>query len=498
MNKKVVIIGAGISGLITGIYLQKNGYQTEILEKNAVSGGACIGWERKDCYIDGCLHWLVGTNPSSAFYQMWKETKVLDDNTKIFFQDDYAVFDLGNGKTITIWSDKEKLRQELTTFAPEDKKNIDRFIKLVTRFESIEGPIDKPKDLMGLFQLLKIAFTMVGDYRLVNKYSKISCAEYFKNFKNHELRECLTNFMAPSYNFMSLLYMLSRVTNKNGGIPMGGSLALSNRVKNYYLSLGGKVRNNAMVEAVEIKGDTATGVILKGGEVVSADWVVSSTAVEHCLKDLLGGKYPVKEIDSRLNDMDKNPIYTFSTVIFKCDMDMTNKPLSTHINLDTPIVFDTEYDHLTIRNYFYDNTLKTPEGSTIVQASLRGNDHMFFWWKDKKQLGTYKAEKQKFGQALLSIIENRYPEYKGKLSVIDVVTPCTYERYLNSRHGSFQGFVRSTKSKALPGNSVVKGLKNFVLSGQCVFQGGGIPPAGCMGRFSAQRICKKDKKKFVY
>ncbi|MBQ3116538.1 MAG: NAD(P)/FAD-dependent oxidoreductase [Clostridia bacterium] len=498
MNKKVVIIGGGISGLITGIYLQKNGYITEVLEKNAISGGACIGWERKGCYIDGCLHWLVGTNPSSAFYQLWKETKVLDDDTEIFHQDDYAVFKLDSGKTITIWGDKEKLRQELTAFAPEDKKNIDKFIKLIKRFESIEGPIDRPKDLMGLGQLLKIAFTMAGAYRLVNKYSKISCAEYFKRFKNPELRECLTSFMAPSYNFMSLLYMLSRVTNKNGGIPIGGSLELSKRVQNYYLELGGKIRNNAIVESVDIKGDTATGVILQSGEIIPADWVVSTTAVEHCLKDLLGGKYPVKEIDLRLSDMDKNPIYTFTTAVFKCDADLSCMPLSTHVNIDPPIAFDTEYTHLTVRNYSYDKTLKTTEGSTVVQVSVRGNDHMYFWWKDKKVAGSYKQEKQKFGQTILDILQDKFPELNGKLSVIDVITPCTYERYLNSRHGSFQGFVRSTKSKTLPGNSVIKGLKNFVLSGQCVFQGGGMPPAGCMGRFSAQRICKKDKKKFVY
>ena len=119
-QKKVIIIGAGVSGLTTGIYLQKNGYKTQILEKNAVSGGACIGWERKECYIDGCIHWLVGTNPDSMFYSLWTDTRAITDETEIFFQDDYAVFDLPNGKRLTIWSDLEKLKAELIAFAPED------------------------------------------------------------------------------------------------------------------------------------------------------------------------------------------------------------------------------------------------------------------------------------------------------------------------------------------------------------------------------------------
>ena len=497
-QKKVIIIGAGVSGLTTGIYLQKNGYKTQILEKNAVSGGACIGWERKGCYIDGCIHWLVGTNPDSMFYSLWTDTRAITDETEIFFQDDYAVFDLPNGKRLTIWSDLEKLKAELIAFAPEDEKQIIKFVNLIERFQKIEGPIDKPKELMGLGQLLKIAFTMLGDYILVNKYSKISCGDYVKRFKNKELAHCISSFMAPSYNLMSLLYMLARVSSKNGGIPIGGSLPFVQRMEKYYLELGGEIKHSASVKEVRIEKNTAVGVELDSGEFLPSDWVVSSTAAEHCIKTLLGGKYAVKDIDDKLADMDTNPIYTFSTVAFKCDLDMSDKPLSTHVDLDTPIVFDQEYDNLTIRNFSYDKTLKAPDGSCVIQASIRGNDHMYFWWKDKKNNGTYKAEKVKFGEIIKEFIENRYPELKGKITIIDVITPCTYERYLNSRHGSFQGFVRSVKGKVLSGKSFVKGLNNFLLSGQCVFHGGGLPPAGVMGRFSAQRICHKDKKKFVY
>ena len=68
-TKKVIIIGGGVSGLTTGIYLRKSGYDVEILEKNAIPGGACVGWERKGCYIDGCIHWLVGTKPGNPYYE---------------------------------------------------------------------------------------------------------------------------------------------------------------------------------------------------------------------------------------------------------------------------------------------------------------------------------------------------------------------------------------------------------------------------------------------
>ncbi len=39
-NKKVLIIGGGVSGLTTGIYLLEIGYYVTILEKNAIPGVA--------------------------------------------------------------------------------------------------------------------------------------------------------------------------------------------------------------------------------------------------------------------------------------------------------------------------------------------------------------------------------------------------------------------------------------------------------------------------
>ena len=40
-NKTAVIIGAGIGGITTAIYLAKNGYSVDIYEKNSGPGGRC-------------------------------------------------------------------------------------------------------------------------------------------------------------------------------------------------------------------------------------------------------------------------------------------------------------------------------------------------------------------------------------------------------------------------------------------------------------------------
>ena len=40
-QKEVIIIGAGVGGLSTAIYLAKNGFKVTVFEKNANAGGRC-------------------------------------------------------------------------------------------------------------------------------------------------------------------------------------------------------------------------------------------------------------------------------------------------------------------------------------------------------------------------------------------------------------------------------------------------------------------------
>ncbi len=67
-KKTINIIGAGISGLTAGCYLQMNGFETQIFEKHSIPGGLCTSWKKGDYTIDGCVHWILGSDKGSGFY----------------------------------------------------------------------------------------------------------------------------------------------------------------------------------------------------------------------------------------------------------------------------------------------------------------------------------------------------------------------------------------------------------------------------------------------
>jgi len=59
----VIIIGAGLGGVSTGIYAQANGYQCRIFEHGRHPGGVAAEWKRHGYTIGGGIHFYMGYRP---------------------------------------------------------------------------------------------------------------------------------------------------------------------------------------------------------------------------------------------------------------------------------------------------------------------------------------------------------------------------------------------------------------------------------------------------
>ena len=110
--KKVVIIGAGVSGLTAGIFLKKNGYDCEIIEKNRAAGGNLTGWNRNGYHIDNCIHWLNGSKKSSYFHSLLEEIGAINENTK-FNQSKYFYVSELYGKTVGVSQNLEQTQKDI-------------------------------------------------------------------------------------------------------------------------------------------------------------------------------------------------------------------------------------------------------------------------------------------------------------------------------------------------------------------------------------------------
>ena len=130
MAKKITIIGAGIAGLSAASYLQRNGYDTEIFELHRLPGGLCTSWKRKDYIFDGCIHWLVGSSPTNPLYYQWNEIADMK-SLELVEMDLYARIDDEKGNYLTLYSDADKLGDELRRHSPENPGIIDDLVNAI-------------------------------------------------------------------------------------------------------------------------------------------------------------------------------------------------------------------------------------------------------------------------------------------------------------------------------------------------------------------------------
>ena len=116
MNKKVIIVGAGLGGLASGLLLSKNGFEVEILEMNSRAGGRL-----NQVQADG---FTFDSGPS--FFSMSYIFKEFMDKCGVempfkFVELDplYSVNFRGSDKTFHLYKDIKKLAAQFEGIEPD-------------------------------------------------------------------------------------------------------------------------------------------------------------------------------------------------------------------------------------------------------------------------------------------------------------------------------------------------------------------------------------------
>ncbi len=498
-NKKVIIIGAGISGLCAGSYLQMNGYDTEIFELHNVCGGLCTAWERKGYTFDFCIHWLVGSSPSDSFYFLWTE---LIDMKKLKFVDPDVFFQIedSKGTTLRIYTDVDKLEEEMKAVAPEDADLISDFIGGIRKFLPFNMSLDKAPEVMNPIDGLKMMVKMFPYFKEFKKWERITAQEFASRCKNPLISRAIIEMFLPESSVFFLIMTLVYMHKKSAGYPIGGSLNFAKLIAEKYLSLGGKLHYNSRVEKVIEENDCAKGVKLKDGQTHMADIVISAADGYSTIYEMLEGKY----IDKRIQDYysgESKTLKVFPSLVFVSigvAKSFENEPSSLIFPLKKPIIVDDSisYENLSVRIFNFDPSL-APTGKTSLTVMF--GTYNFQYWADlrKTDMQTYRKEKERIATEVIEALEERFGDIKSKVEVMNVSTPASIIRYTNNWRGSFEGWQPGPGTMMLPMKKKLPGLKNFYLIGQWVQPGGGLPPALLSGRNVAQIICKKDGKKFT-
>lgn len=483
--KNVIIVGAGIAGLATGIYALRSGFDVTIYESHTIPGGASTSWRRKGYLFEGGMHWLTGSSSKTPLNRFWREVGALDDQIQIKNRDPFLAFDY-KGQTAYLYRDIEKLRQHFLGLSPEDEKEINNLCKDIKRFTKVNMPaldIKGVKVRQKSSMSLSAFFGMVPALPRMSFYANQTVREYARRFKSPLLRILLENIIGSDYCATGMVFTIATLASGDGGYPVGGSLGMANRMAKRFEELGGTIRYGQTVSKVSVQNGIASGVV-KNDEHVKADAVVVTQDTLVAIDSLFDS--PIHEPwAEKMRESTKPTLDTFISVGIAADL--SGLPERIQFVSDEPLVCGGVANSILGINNYAGYKGYAPDGCTAVTSIIMGDSYDF--WKTCNENGTYQAKKAKLAEAFIEILAKKYPQTAGKIAVWDVATPLTYERYLSSYKGSWMSMMDKDSN---PGYypSKPESTQNVYFAGQRLRSPGGLPVALDSGRRAVQYLCK--------
>jgi len=299
-NKKVAVIGAGVSGIAAAIRMRNKGYQVSVFEANSFPGGKCSSETSKGYrfdmgpsvftmpqYVDELFE-LSGQNPRDHFNYI-----PLDPVYKYFFED---------GSILDAWHSKEKFAEQLAAKTNDKKEDI---IKYLDKTETIYK-LTEEVFLQNSLHRLKNFFTRPVVRGILN-FGKIGAFDTMnsaneKAFQDPRLVKIFNRYAtyngSSPYLSPATLNVIAHVEIVKGAFyPVGGMVSITNSLVKLGKDIGIQFNFSSPVQEIMIENKKAVGIrTAKGTE--AFDIVISNMDVYNSYKKLMPGiKRPEKTLD---------------------------------------------------------------------------------------------------------------------------------------------------------------------------------------------------------
>ena len=363
--------------------------------------------------------------------------------------------------------------KELSAYSPRDRKALRSIFRDVKMFRYFQSPVEGETRILDYVRMLPAIL-------ITPRLWMQSIGYYLSRIKDPDVRTLLEAVVAPVNNAMTFAYTLSGFFTGDSGYPSGGSLRMALNMAHTFVKAGGQIRYNTTVEKVVDGGVFVEGELLKADAVIVT--VDARTAIDKLFEKPLQDGWA-----RRMRKLLATSQTVFVGVGVEADLNSYPKSMVFKVPFRDGGV---DLSFFVVSNYARDRY--SPEGCTTVTALFPG--YSYGWWKAAKEDGTYEEKKQAVAQKFIGILEEQIPETRGRIAVVDVATPLTYQRYCDTYEGSYMS---DWMPFTLTTNAPNRYRKGLYFAGQRTAYSGGLPPAVISGRLTARLLCKDFKHKFT-
>lgn len=302
MKYDVAVIGGGHNGLVAACYLAKHGLRVGLFEKNNFVGGMASSpeiWEG--------FKVPLGAYTLSLFSKsIADELGLFERGLRLIPKEPGMTVFLPGGRTISSWSDQDKMRKEISAFSQRDAES---YVRWSREWELVTEVLDyiyssPPSSLPEALELASKAARFASSFGLgglVDDLPRLLLSPASKLldefFESEEVKALLVEdalvgeLVSPSSPTSSLVlahHYMGNVTGKRGqwAYVAGGMGALSELLAQRCKELGAEIHLNASVEEIIVKDGRVAGLKVDG-KVVETQRVVSTVDVRTTLLRLV-------------------------------------------------------------------------------------------------------------------------------------------------------------------------------------------------------------------
>ena len=487
-KKTAVIIGAGIGGIATSIFLAKNDYSVEIFEKNSTSGGRCGQLTRDGHRFDlGATMLMMPGIYKDVFDSLGiplferDDIKPLDDLYRIYFDDN---------DSITFSKDEKKMMADHERI---EKGSFEKSRKYINKgYEIFRLGIDKliARNFTNLFQFTNFKNIVL----LIKLKTYISNYRYAKRFfSNEHLRMAYTfqNIYVGQSPFSSpaLFSMVPAAEIVEGSyFPQGGMFKIVEILLNEAEANGVMIHYNMPVKSILTNKNKAEGLLFENGNELKADIVVANADLPYVYRNLLPDRAKSKRID-RMN-------YSASAIGIHMAIDKQYPQLGHH-----SVFLSDDFRHGLDKIFKEKSVSKTPSfylhapAKTDPSAAPPGQDSLSFiigaGHVDKRFNQDWEALKKQSRDAVIERLKKfGMTDIEDHIKFEISYTPLSWENACNITRGSVFGSLAHNMMQMgyfRPHNRDNK-YKNLYFVGGSTHPGNGIPNVLISARLVAERI----------
>jgi len=454
LGQRVVLIGGGHNALVAAFYLAKGGFKPLVLERREMVGGGAITEEFYPGFRASTLAHTVGPLRADIVRDMQLQRfgcEILSPDPRVFAP-------TPDGQALFFYNDTAKTAEGIAPFSKKDAGKyaqfagvLESFNEVLAQIASMTPPaIDKPspEDFWNLFKTGR-GVRQLGKEGIFNlfRWSPMAVADFVSEFFDTELlraviaaRGIFGNALGPWSAGSTAVLLLRAAADAHpvgsAAFPRGGLGSLTRALAESAKEAGAEIRTEAEVERIRVKDGAVAGIVLKDGEEIAAQAVVSGADPKRTFFQLLD--------PSQLDPVFANRIKNFRAWgnVAKVNLalgglpsfsaletdERTLRALSGRIHVGPDIDYlerafdDSKYGELS-RAPYLDVTIPTildpalaPDGKHVLSAYVQ-----FAPYKLKE--GNWNTNRRELGLRVINTLTAYAPNFSSLVEGVQVITP---------------------------------------------------------------------------